>query len=328
MQRVAKVLLDKPAPVRFPICDFVCRSARQSSSIFVAMVLTVTCAYAKPQSLMRISDASDSNVASPDAISAATQDSSSPSSSMASPDAVSAATGSPAPLENSSNAAAVSPIVDQIDKWESEFFSQHYTGEPDSKRIGRLEQLVFGALQKGTDQDRIDKLKDALNHQPDDSTAPPAKPPVSAAPTAPNSPVQTNPVAGYVSAKGQSSIYANPGPDLNPVRPAELTVTKKTFNTVLKPQRVISNLSEAIRDNPKDSELMFQRGKAYLQTDNLQHALMDFGDAITFQPNRSDFYLARAYVYHLMGNSVLSDLDLKQAEFVDPKFPAKVEWGQ
>ncbi len=194
MQRVAKVLLDKPVPVRRPICDFVCRSARQSSSIFVATVLTVTCAYAKPHSLVRISDASGSNVASPDA--------------------VSAATGSPAPLANDSNAAAVSPIVDQIDKWESEFFSQHYTGEPDSKRIGRLEQLVFGALQKGTDQERIDKLKDALNHQPDDSTAPPAKQPVAAAPTStktPASPAQTSPVAGYVSAKGQTSIYANPG---------------------------------------------------------------------------------------------------------------------
>jgi hypothetical protein len=120
----------------------------------------------------------------------------------------------------------------------------------------------------------------------------------------------------------------DPPPVPLPKRPAELSVSKSTFATALQPQRIIQNLNDAIRDNPKDSELMFQRAKAYIQEDNLQRALSDLCDAIMDQPNRSDFYLARAWVYHLMGNEVLSNMDLGQARFVDPVFPEKIDWAK
>jgi hypothetical protein len=237
---------------------------------------------------------------------------------------------------------SVPAYVQRISKWENEFFSHKYTDESPDKRVGRLEQLIFGAVQTGSTEDRVEKLRSAL-HQPQSenpgvpsgvseytngtATAPVRKPVTPPAPALDGA-TAVVPVAGYVSTKTPDRLNPSWSVDQNPVRGPELTVNKKTFTTVLDPQRIIQNLNGAIRDNPKDAELVFQRGKAYLQLDNLNRALADLSEAIAFQPNRSDFYLARAWVYHLMDNSVLSDLDLKQAQFVDPKFPTKIEWGK
>jgi tetratricopeptide (TPR) repeat protein len=228
-----------------------------------------------------------------------------------------------------------STAIQQIGEWESEFFDHHYSGDPAASRIGRIEQLVFGAVQKGTDDERVERLKNALNQA--ESTNPAIPTGVAETNTVPHqsgtrpananagaTTIAVSPVTGKVS----SITAAEANPDQDPVRAPTLTVTKKAFATVLKPEKIIQNLSEAIRENPKDAELMFQRGKAYIQVDKLDRALSDISDAIMFQPNRSDFYLARAWVYHLEGNGVMSDLDIKQAQFVDPRFPGKIVWGK
>lgn len=220
----------------------------------------------------------------------------------------------------------------QVGKWEAEFFSHIYTGDSAASRIGRIEQLIFGAVQKGSDDVRVSHLRDALDQAEsgDPSTLqrrPPLRPPSeTAAPAA--APVSAT-SSGQPSGKNSNTSMPNAnGGDQLPVRPVELSVTKKTFPTLLQPEQVIHNLSDAIRDNPKDAELMYQRAKAFIQVDKLDRALSDLSDAIEFNPNRSDFYLARAWVYHLLGNPVMADLDIKQAQFVDPKFPAKILWGQ
>lgn len=111
-----------------------------------------------------------------------------------------------------------------------------------------------------------------------------------------------------------------------PIRLAVLKISKEHFETRMKPNQIIQNLNEAISLNPLDPDLMYQRAKAYIQLDKLDKALSDLCDAIMNQPNRSEFYLARAWIYHLQGNPFLADKDLSQARFVDPKFPEKIEW--
>jgi tetratricopeptide (TPR) repeat protein len=261
-------------------------------------------------------------------------------------------------------------VLKQIAHWEDQFFTRQYASEDVDKRLTRIEQLVFGTIETGSDEERIAKLKTALN-QPSDGPAvpagvaefvPPAKntpqaddgggrgantvaastPPAtttatdgsSAAPTSSDPPKQTPSalpaaVNGIIDDKdtaAPSAVVKSLNLEDKPMRMAELHVTKKQFDSVLKPQRVIQNLSEAIRDNPKDPELVYQRAKAYIQLDKFDKALADLSDAIESQPNRSDFYLARAWVYHLLGNSVMADLDLSRARFVDPRFPEKVDW--
>lgn len=104
-----------------------------------------------------------------------------------------------------------------------------------------------------------------------------------------------------------------------------LQVTKDYFSTSGKPAEIIKELDQAIRVHPNDPELMFERGKAYLQLDKFSNALTDLSDAILGQPNKSAYYIARAWCYKKLGNSYLAADDVKQAHFVDPALPPQVD---
>jgi predicted Zn-dependent protease len=208
--------------------------------------------------------------------------------------------------------------------------------------------MVFGAGGKGDDAARIAKLKKALNQVGDGPAVPPgvaeyvssgtsatakASPSSNATACAPAKPSAVPSVVTDESDSASSTSTSQPAstnanPDDNPIRVAVLHVSKARFATALAPQQVIHNLNQAISEDPLDPELVYQRAKAYIQEDKLDRALSDLSDVIRQQPNRSDFYLARAWVYHLMGNQVLSNMDLQQARFVDPLFPAKIDWGK
>lgn len=92
------------------------------------------------------------------------------------------------------------------------------------------------------------------------------------------------------------------------------------------PSKVVHELTVAIKVHPLDPDLMFERAKAEMLLDRIDSALSDLSDAIMNNPNRSLYYLARAWCYKRSGNSVLANDDLKQAKFVDPGLPAKIDF--
>lgn len=104
-----------------------------------------------------------------------------------------------------------------------------------------------------------------------------------------------------------------------------LQVSKGTFATTGNPGESIRELDVAIRVHPSDAELMFERAKAWIQMDKLSSALNDLSDAIMHDPNKSSYYLARAWCYKKLGNSYLAADDVKQARFVDPSLPLKID---
>ena len=104
-----------------------------------------------------------------------------------------------------------------------------------------------------------------------------------------------------------------------------LQVNKAYFVIAGKPEQMIKELDIAIRVHPSDPELMFERGKAYIQMEKLNNAVNDLSDAILGQPNKSAYYVARAWCYKKLGNSFLAADDIKQAHFVDPALPPQVE---
>ncbi len=112
-----------------------------------------------------------------------------------------------------------------------------------------------------------------------------------------------------------------------PPRPKQvvLHVSKDSFPSDGKPQQLIKELTLAIKVHPLDPDLQYQRAKALIQLDKYENALADLSDAIMNQPNKSDYYIARAWVYMKLGNSVLAADDIKQARFVDPGLPAKID---
>ena len=104
-----------------------------------------------------------------------------------------------------------------------------------------------------------------------------------------------------------------------------LQVSKGTFATTSNPGESIKELDVAIRVHPSDAELMFERAKVWIQMDKLSSALNDLSDAIMHDPNKSSYYLARAWCYKKLGNSYLAADDVKQARFVDPSLPLKID---
>ncbi|MCA9816618.1 MAG: caspase family protein [Cyanobacteriota/Melainabacteria group bacterium] len=93
------------------------------------------------------------------------------------------------------------------------------------------------------------------------------------------------------------------------------------------PKRLLRGYNTAIRSNPKDPELFYNRGVAYIKMERWIDALNDLSDALMNDPNKTHFYVARAYVYHKMGRDVNAWQDIKQAQFYDWKFPKKVSFG-
>jgi hypothetical protein len=104
-----------------------------------------------------------------------------------------------------------------------------------------------------------------------------------------------------------------------------LQVTKSTFATPGNPGESIKELDVAIRVHPSDAELMFERAKAWIQMDKISSALNDLSDAILHDPNKSTYYLARAWCYKKLGNTYLAADDIKQARFVNPSLPAQID---
>jgi len=105
-----------------------------------------------------------------------------------------------------------------------------------------------------------------------------------------------------------------------------LHCNKNLFPIDGEPARVMHELSLAIKVHPLDPDLMFERAKAEMLLDKIDNALSDLSDAIMNNPNRSLYYLARAWCYKRSGNSVLANDDLKQAKFVDPGLPSKIDF--
>jgi tetratricopeptide (TPR) repeat protein len=104
-----------------------------------------------------------------------------------------------------------------------------------------------------------------------------------------------------------------------------LKVSKGFFATEGKPGEIIKELDQAIRVHPSDPDLMYERAKAYIQIDKFSNALNDLSDAIIGQPNKSEYYIARAWCYKKLGNSYLAADDLKQARVVDPSLPPQID---
>ncbi len=111
--------------------------------------------------------------------------------------------------------------------------------------------------------------------------------------------------------------------------PDKLVLNKEYFDKIglPNPKKLLKSYTTAIRSNPKDPELFYSRGVAFIKMERWIDALNDLSDALMNDPNKAHFYVARAYVYHRMNRDVNAFQDIKQAQFYDRKFPAKVVFG-
>ncbi|MCA9802573.1 MAG: caspase family protein [Cyanobacteria bacterium HKST-UBA02] len=106
-----------------------------------------------------------------------------------------------------------------------------------------------------------------------------------------------------------------------------LIVDKSYFAEEGDPKNLIKSYTVAIRNDPKDPELFYRRGCAFIQLGDWMRALNDFCDAQMNTPNKAHFYIGRAYVYHKLNRPIDARSDLKDAQFYDKKLPPQISFG-
>jgi hypothetical protein len=253
----------------------------------------------------------------------------------------------------------------KLEDLESHFFGHIYRSEPADKRVVRLERFVFGTESGGPLPSRINHVASTLTVADPDGTKreiklhPKEAQPVAQEPSGqqPSQSTQeteqsgNNSIPNIVNSSEERTVktppeaaipIATPMPTTRPnqmmvapVMPAPgsdqsskvlvLQVTKSTFATPGNPGESIRELDVAIRVHPSDADLMFERAKAWIQMDKFSSALNDLSDAILHDPNKSAYYLARAWCYKKLGNTYLAADDVKQARFVNPSLPPQID---
>jgi len=246
-------------------------------------------------------------------------------------------------------------LAKKLQDLETHFFGHVYANEAVNRRVVRLERFVFGTESGGPYSIRLNHVAGSLNLTDPDGTKHEVKLRAKETPQPePNAQLPKNPqpqenpetssgVPNVVQGQDQylrPQQLAVPNMDKpalsksSELAPSQsqsekpnvlvLQVSKETFSTLNKPGDMIKELDLAIRLHPLDPDLMFERAKAFIQIDKLSSALNDLSDAIQNNPNKSAYYLARAWCYKKLGNSYLAADDIKQARFVDPSLPPQI----
>ena len=77
--------------------------------------------------------------------------------------------------------------------------------------------------------------------------------------------------------------------------------------------------AEAIRRDPKYADAYNGRGVTLALKGELQRAILDFSQAIRLEPDNPEFYRSRGYVYAEMGEESQADVDLAKAEELEAR---------
>ncbi len=127
------------------------------------------------------------------------------------------------------------------------------------------------------------------------------------------------------SSNSDDEAYSKPSNDTAP-RSGVIYLDSQFFSVKGDPRTLAKELYDAIKNNPSDPELYFQRAKALIQLEDWHSAIASLSEAIQMSPNRAQYYLGRAYVNFRMGKKAIAQQDLEQAKFYDNKMSSNVRF--
>ncbi len=84
--------------------------------------------------------------------------------------------------------------------------------------------------------------------------------------------------------------------------------------------RTIADLSEAIREDPRNAVRLVARGDAFFGHGDFDRAIEDFDEAIRLNPELAVTYARRAFVYRAKGNDERAVSDIQQANKLDSQY--------
>jgi TPR repeat protein len=138
--------------------------------------------------------------------------------------------------------------------------------------------------------------------------------------------------AASVIAKSKDPDSANQiasAPPAAATPPTEMVLTAKMFYPDTEARGLIRECFAALKsgNSHNPAEIYYMRAQAYIRLAEWNNAINDLTDAIHGTPNKAQFYLARAFVYNKMGQSLHAREDLDEAKFVDTHLPAKITFA-
>jgi tetratricopeptide (TPR) repeat protein len=269
---------------------------------------------------------------------------------------------------NAAITAIPGPQLQRLAALEDHFYCRDFPGEDPDKRMSRLEKLVFGEPLSGGIEENLSRLEQFLQAADpegkhislnaakapvpnvnlatqkssertpravsanqtgtcDGSPARPATGPVTEAVTGGDPPAN---LEGKQLASGNTKMAQTNASSSLKQEPvvAILHVSQDRFAVSDSPQELVQSFSKAIRYNPQIADYSFQRAKAFIQLGRFDRALVDLSDAIQKVPNNPEYYLARAFVFARLGDSVTAQENLNAARFYKPDLPQNIDFAK
>jgi len=128
-----------------------------------------------------------------------------------------------------------------------------------------------------------------------------------------------------VSANEKTALLTSPASEA-PVKVA-LKLSRSYFSNERDPRAAYQSMCQATDVNFNNPDFYYRKAKILIQMGNWAKAMQELKGVIVDDPNKSDYYLARAYCFHKLGMTALAEADLRTAKFKNPTLPETIEFG-
>ena len=111
-------------------------------------------------------------------------------------------------------------------------------------------------------------------------------------------------------------------------KPDELVLTRKYFSDVENPEEAYTAACSANAANFNNPDFYYRKALIQIQLEKYSNAAQTLKGVIVDNPQNYEYYLARGFCYHKMGQHGLAASDIRQALFTNPLLPKKIVFGK
>ncbi|MBC7997481.1 MAG: caspase family protein [Leptolyngbya sp.] len=108
----------------------------------------------------------------------------------------------------------------------------------------------------------------------------------------------------------------------------KLVLTASYFSSEANPREALRGAYEASAANFNNVEFYWRKAKILIQMGKWTQAMECLKGCIVDDPNKSEYYLARALCYHHMKLNGLATADIQTAQFKNPTISRQIEFGE
>ncbi len=116
-------------------------------------------------------------------------------------------------------------------------------------------------------------------------------------------------------------------PNLSEQAKSPLKLTASYFSNEPNPKAAYESMCQATDVNFNNPEFYFRKAKILIQLGNWAKAMTELKGVIVDDPNKYEYYLARALCYHKLSMEALAQADIRTAKFKNPLLPESIEFG-